>query len=225
MKITYYGHSCFLFERGHDAILSDPFIRGNTLASAVDVASIRPQAILVSHGHGDHLADAREIALQANATVYSAYEVANWLGAQQVNTVGMNAGGRHKGENWQLSFTQAHHSSSLPDGTYGGSALGAMLSLGNQTAYFAGDTDIFGDMELIADIYKPDFALLPIGDVFTMGSALAARAATMMGLKTVIGMHYDTFPPITIDQELAKSHFKKQGVELILLKIGESINF
>lgn len=225
MKITYFGHSCFLFERGADSLLCDPFIRANALASSVDVSSIRPNKILISHGHGDHIADAREIALQSDATVYSAYEIANWLGEQQVKTVGMNAGGRYRGDALQFSFTQAVHSSSLPDGTYCGSAMGAMLSLGNQTAYFAGDTDIFGDMELLAEVYKPDFALLPIGDTFTMGAQLAARAASMMNLKTVIGMHYDTFPPITISHDEARKAFRDQGIDLILLKVGESIQF
>jgi L-ascorbate metabolism protein UlaG (beta-lactamase superfamily) len=224
MKITFYGHTCFEASVGETKVLFDPFIKPNPAAAHIDVATLNPTIIAISHGHGDHLADAAEIADQSGATVIANYEVATWLGKQGVkNTVGMNIGGKFTSGNVSLSLTQALHSSSMPDGSYGGNPNGFVLKIEGETAYYAGDTDAFGDMKLIAEFYKPSFAFLPIGDMFTMGIDRAAWAAEMMGLKKVIGMHFDTFPPITIDHAAAKAHFASKGIELILMKIGESI--
>ncbi len=224
MKITFYGHSCFEASAGGSKVLFDPFIRPNPAAAHIDITLLNPSIIAISHGHGDHLADAAEIANQSGATLVANYEVATWFGNQGVkNTVGMNTGGKFSSGNVSLSLTQALHSSSLPDGSYGGNPNGIVLTIEGQTAYFAGDTDVFSDMKLIADFYKPSFAFLPIGDLFTMGIDRAAWAAEIMGLKKVIGMHFDTFPPITIDHAAAKAHFASKGIELILMKIGESI--
>lgn len=224
MKITFYGHSCFEASAGDTKVLFDPFIRHNPAAAHIDVASLKPTHIVLSHGHGDHVADAAEIANQSGAMLIANFEVATWFGNQGVkNTLGMNTGGKFTAGNLSVSLTTALHSSSMPDGSYGGSPNGIVLTIEGQTAYFAGDTDVFSDMKLIADFYKPAFAFLPVGDLFTMGIDRAAWAAEMMGLKKVIGMHFDTFPPIAIDHAAAKAHFASKGIELILMKIGESI--
>jgi L-ascorbate metabolism protein UlaG (beta-lactamase superfamily) len=224
MKISFYGHSCFEASAGETKVLFDPFIKPNPAAAHIDVSALNPTHIVLSHGHGDHLADAAEIANQSGATLIANFEVATWFANQGVqNTVGMNTGGKYTSGKLSISLTPALHSSSLPDGSYGGNPNGIVITIDGQTAYFAGDTDVFSDMKLIADFYKPAFAFLPIGDLFTMGIERAAMAAELMGLKKVIGMHFDTFPPIAIDHEAAKAHFASKGIELILMKIGESI--
>lgn len=224
MKITFFGHSCFEIASGETKVLFDPFIKPNPAAAHIDVLSLKPNYIVLSHGHGDHVADAAEIANNSGATLIANFEVASWFGNQGVqNTIGMNTGGKFSTDNVSISLTHAIHSSSLPDGSYGGNPNGIVITLDGQTAYFAGDTDLFSDMKLIADFYKPSFAFLPIGDLFTMGIERAAMAAELMGMKKIIGMHFDTFPPIAIDHAAAKAHFASKGIELILMKIGESI--
>lgn len=224
MQLTYLGHSSFQLQNAHTSVITDPFIRANALASSIDVAGLRAAHMVLSHGHGDHIADAVEIAQQSSSAVYCAYEIASWLEQKGLqNLHGMNIGGsKHAEDGFSVSFTQALHSSTLPDGSNGGSAMGAMIQLGDRTVYFAGDTDIFRDMELLSELYHPEIALLPIGDVFTMGARHAAKAAAMMQVETVIGMHYDTFPPICIDHDAARKAFRNQGVDLILLKPGET---
>ena len=224
MKITYFGHSCFELAGMDASVLFDPFIRPNPAAAHIDVSSLNPTHVVLSHGHGDHVADAAEIANQSGALLIANYEVATWFGNQGVkNTLGMNTGGQFTSGNLSISLTAALHSSSMPDGSYGGSPNGIIITIDGQTAYYAGDTDVFGDMKLISESYKPSFAFLPIGDLFTMGIERAAMAAEMMGMKKVIGMHFDTFPPIEIDHAFAKAHFENKGIELILMKIGETI--
>jgi L-ascorbate metabolism protein UlaG (beta-lactamase superfamily) len=135
----------------------------------------------------------------------------------------MNTGGTFKTANVSITLTQAHHSSSFPDGSYGGNPNGFVVKMGNHSFYYAGDTDIFGDMALIASMHAPQWAILPIGDHFTMGIASACEAAKLTQVKRVIGMHYNTFPPISINEDEAKAHFKQQGIELTLLPIGHKI--
>lgn len=224
MKITYFGHSCFEISGTDTRVLFDPFIRHNPAAAHIDVSSLKPTHIVLSHGHGDHVADAAEIANQSGAMLIANFEVATWFGNQGVkNTLGMNTGGKFTAGNLSVSLTTALHSSSMPDGSYGGSPNGVIITVDGQTAYFAGDTDVFSDMKLISDSCKPAFAFLPVGDLFTMGIDRAAMAAEIMGMKKVIGMHFDTFPPIAIDHAAAKEHFANKGIELILMKIGETI--
>ncbi|MFN5317660.1 MAG: metal-dependent hydrolase [Bacteroidia bacterium] len=224
MHLTYFGHSCFLADVGGLSILFDPFIRPNPLASHVKVDSIRPDIIAISHAHGDHIADAEEIARESGAKLLSNYEITSWFNQKGIeNTVGMNTGGRFKSTDVAITLTQALHSSSFPDGSYGGNPNGFMVKMGQHSFYYAGDTDIFGDMALIARLHAPQFAILPIGDHFTMGIASACEAAKLLGVKRVIGMHYNTFPPIAIDEDEAKAHFINQGVELLLLPIGNKV--
>jgi len=224
MQLTYLGHSCFLAEHANTSILFDPFIRPNPLAAHIDIASIRPDIIAISHAHGDHIADAEEIAKTSGAKLLSNYEITSWFNQKGVeNTVGMNTGGTFKTANVSITLTQAHHSSSFPDGSYGGNPNGFVVKMGNHSFYYAGDTDIFGDMALIASMHAPQWAILPIGDHFTMGIASACEAAKLTQVKRAIGMHYNTFPPISINEDEAKAHFKQQGIELTLLPIGHKI--
>lgn len=226
MKITYYGQSCFLVDTGKHQLLFDPFITPNPLAKDIDISTIKPDFILVSHGHGDHVADVEAIYKQSeNPLVISNYEVVNWFGEKGVENVrGMNHGGKAILDFGSVKMVNAIHSSNMPDGSYGGNPAGFVVEAGGKTFYFAGDTALTMDMQLIKQQYKIDFAFLPIGDNFTMGIDDALIAADFVGTSHVIGMHYDTFPPITIDKEDVLAKAKQKNIELTLITIGETFN-
>lgn len=221
--MTYYGQSCFMVEAGGHKILFDPFITPNELASHIDVDSIVPDFILVSHGHQDHVADLLPIAGRSGAVVVGSFELTTWLGNNGIsNTHPMNIGGK-----WQFPFgtvkmVNAVHSNSLPDGTYGGTEAGYVVQSGGKTIYYAGDTALHYDMKLLAELFTIDAAFLPIGDNFTMGVDDAIRAAGFIGCSNIIGMHYDTFGYIKIDKEEAVRKFAAAGLNLHLIPIGES---
>ena len=223
MKLTYYGHSCIgVNTAGHD-VLFDPFVSGNPLADKIDVGRIPATEILVTHGHGDHVADAEAIAKRTGATIVSNYEIATWFGAKGVkNTIGLNIGGSTTIGPFRVKYTTALHSSQLPDGSYGGNPGGFVVSSPDGSFHHAGDTALTLDMQLLKR-FNLRFACLPIGDHFTMGVADAIEAAKLMGVRAVVGIHYNTFPPITIDTEEAKREFKAVGLELLLPAIGETI--
>lgn len=224
MTITYLGHSCFYLETESVRLLFDPFIRPNPMASHINVSAILPTHIALSHAHGDHIADAAEIANQSGAKLIANYEITSWFENKGVTkTVGMNTGGTLRDGSLKLTLTQALHSSSFPDGSYGGNPNGFVVELDRNSIYFAGDTDLFSDMKLIAEWHRPELAILPIGDHFTMGYEKAAQAAEWLGVRSAIGMHYDTFPPIQIDHEKAKAAFAARGVTLHLLSVGASM--
>jgi L-ascorbate metabolism protein UlaG (beta-lactamase superfamily) len=224
MKITYYGHSCFEVHCGEHKILFDPFISPNPKAASIKLSYIKPSLIAISHAHGDHIADAESIAKKSGAPILANYEITSWFAEKGVEqTIGMNTGGTFRSSGLHISLTQALHSSSFPDGSYGGNPNGFAVTCGDRSFYYAGDTDLFGDMQLIGSYYKPEFAFLPIGDHFTMGYERASDAAKLLNVKTVIGMHFDTFPPIEINHEQAKEHFALAGVNLKLPTIGETI--
>jgi L-ascorbate metabolism protein UlaG (beta-lactamase superfamily) len=227
MKFTYYGHSCFAVETAGKTLLFDPFITPNDLATSIDVDSIPADFILLSHGHFDHVTDAVRIARRTGATVIAGFEVATWIGNQGITAVHpMNPGGRFVFEFGSVKLVNAIHSSSLPDGSYGGQPGGFVVTTNDgDSFYYAGDTALTLDMKLIADEFDLRFAVLPIGDNFTMGAADAAKAADFVGCDEVVGVHYDTFPPIKIDREQAKATFSTAGKQLHLLEIGASIDF
>lgn len=226
MNITYFGHSCFQVEISGTKILFDPFIKPNPLAISIDIRTIHPDYILISHGHADHVVDVVEISNNSNAKLVAMWEVISWFEKQGIkNGHPMNIGGSFKTNFGKITMTQALHSSSMPDGSYGGNPAGFVVHSENSTFYYAGDTALFGDMSLIAKQYKPEFAFLPIGDNFTMDYLSALEAAKLLNVKKVIGMHYNTFDAIRIDEEEALNYFKTNGVELILLKIGEIRHF
>jgi L-ascorbate metabolism protein UlaG (beta-lactamase superfamily) len=227
MKFTYYGHSCFAVETGGATLLFDPFITPNELAKSIDVDAIPADFILLSHGHFDHVADAVQIAKRTGATVIANFEVATWIGKQGVAAVhGMNHGGSFAFDFGRVKYVNAIHSSSLPDGSYGGQPGGFVVKTKSEgNFYFAGDTALTFDMKLIAEEFQLRFAVLPIGDNFTMGAADAARAAAFVGCDEIVGVHYDTFPPIRIDHLAAKAIFSAAGKRLHLLEIGASHDF
>lgn len=225
MKFTYYGHSCFGVEAGGKTVLFDPFITPNPLAKKIDIGKISADYILVSHGHGDHVADVAEIAGRTGANVITAYEVGNWFEQKGVKNVQMmNHGGTAKTEFGRVKLTSAVHSSSMPDGSYGGEPCGFVLESRDGSFYYAGDTALSYDMKLIGESTKLNFAVFPIGDFFTMGIKDAMRAAEFVGVSKVVGVHYDTFTPIKLDREAALAAARDAGKELLLPAIGETIN-
>jgi L-ascorbate metabolism protein UlaG (beta-lactamase superfamily) len=224
MNITYYGHSCFGVEINGKHIVFDPFISPNPLAGNIDVNTIPCDYILISHGHEDHVADAVALAKRTGATVVSNFEIVTWLSKQGVEkTHPMNTGGKWIFEFGKVKCVAAMHSSSLPDGSYGGSAMGFLLETSEGDFYYSGDTALMYDMKLIGDYRKINFSMLPIGDNFTMSIENAIIASDYVKCNNVIGMHYDTFGYIKIDREEAKRKFEMAGKNLILLEIGETI--
>ena len=226
MKLTYYGHSCFSVDINGTKLLFDPFITPNDKASEIDVEKIEADFILVTHGHQDHVADAVDIAKRTGAQVISNFEIINWFAEQGVaNGHPMNHGGAASFPFGRVKYVQAVHSSVLPDGTYGGNPGGFIVYGDKKTFYFAGDTALTLDMQLIPRFAKLDLAILPIGDNFTMGPEDALIATDFIKCNKVLGVHYDTFPPITIDHAQAKKLFADAGKELILAEIGQTIDF
>lgn len=224
MQFTYYGHACFMVDINHKKLLFDPFISGNELATHIDINQIEADYILLSHGHADHILDCEAIALRTGAKVICAWEIHEWLQAKGVhNTHPMNTGGKWDFADFQVKCVVAQHSSSLPDGTYGGNPMGFLIMANEQSFYYSGDTALTLDMQLIPRWAQLNFAVLPIGSNFTMDMDDAVMAAEMIQCKKVIGVHYDTFGFIKIDHQLAKDKFAAANCELHLISIGESI--
>ena len=226
MKVTYYGHSCFTVETAGRALLFDPFITPNEHARNIDLNKVRADFILISHGHFDHLADAVAIAKRTGATVISNYEITVWLGQQGLTkTHPLNHGGGARFDFGRAKFTSAIHSSGLPDGTYGGNPGGFLVETTDGAFYYSGDTALTYDMKLIGESTRLRFAALPIGDNFTMGVDDAIKAAEFVRCEEILGLHYNTFPPIRIDTAEAVRRFAAAGRRLHLLLPGESHSF
>jgi L-ascorbate metabolism protein UlaG (beta-lactamase superfamily) len=226
MKFTYYGHSCFGLEVAGRSLLFDPFITPNPQAAGMDVNALRADYILVSHGHEDHLADAVGVAKRTGATVIANYEVATWLGKKGAPKVHpLNHGGACPLEFGRVKLVNAIHSSTLPDGACGGTAGGFVVESAGGNFYYSGDTALTMDMKLIGDSTRLTFAALCIGGNFTMDAEDAAKAACFVDCQEIVGVHYDTFPPIKIDHEAARKTFQAAGKILHLLKIGASRTF
>ncbi|PTS95078.1 metal-dependent hydrolase [Pedobacter sp. HMWF019] len=223
MKYTYYGQSCFLLEAEGKKFLFDPFIKPNPLASHIDTKAIQADYILISHGHGDHIADLVELAKQTNAKVIGMVEVVDWVAKQGVTNVHPMNFGKQKFDFGNLRMVWATHSSSMPDGSYGGNPAGFVLEIAGKTIYFAGDTSLNADMKILADLYKIDYAILPIGGNFTMDVDDALVATKYINCDQVIGVHYNTFSLIEIDTEEALSKFNRENKKLFLPAIGETI--
>jgi L-ascorbate metabolism protein UlaG (beta-lactamase superfamily) len=224
MKITFYGHSCFGIEIKGKHLLFDPFISPNPLAAHIDVNSVKADFILQSHGHMDHIADIVAIAKRTGAIVICAYEIHEWLNKQGVtSTHPMNTGGKWMFDFGKVKCVAAVHSSSLPDGSYGGNPMGFVIESEEGNFYYAGDTALTYDMKLIGEYRKVDFVLLPLGDNFTMGVDNAIIASDFIKCNDIIGMHYDTFGYIKIDSSEAIQKFERSGKKLTLMNIGETI--
>ncbi|MDZ4823330.1 MAG: metal-dependent hydrolase [Flavobacteriales bacterium] len=222
MKITYFGHSCFLVELSLTNLLFDPFITGNDLAKNIDVTNIRADYILLSHGHSDHVVDAETIARNTGATIVAAYEIASYYGGKNLKFHPMNIGGRWDFGKFWVKCVNAVHSSVLPDGTYAGNPMGFVVGDDKQTFYYSGDTALNMDMKLIADWFRLDVAFLSLGDNFTMGIDDAVTASKFIGCNTIIGMHFETFGYIKIDHSRATTAFTSSGMKLKLPTVGET---
>ena len=223
MKITYYGHASLGIEVNGTNIIVDPFISANELAKHIDVNSLKADYILITHAHGDHILDVETIAKNTGATIVSNAEIAGYYEAKGFKTHPMNHGGSWQFNFGKVKYVNAIHSSSFPDGTYGGQPGGFVIEADNKNVYIAGDTALTYDMKLISMRNPLDLAILPIGDNFTMDVDDAALAAEFLEVTTVLGYHYDTFGYIKIDHEVAKQKFANKHKELILLPVGDSI--
>lgn len=226
MKLTYYGHSCFGVEVKGKKLVFDPFITPNELAKDINLEEIEADYILVSHGHQDHVADAVKLAENTNATIISNFEIINWFSNQGVEGGHpMNHGGGFDFDFGRVKYVNAVHTSSFPDGSYAGNPGGFLIMSEEKNFYFAGDTALSMDMQLIPRFAKLDLGILPIGDNFTMGVEDALMASDFIECDKIMGVHYDTFGYIKIDHEAAKQKFSDAGKELILLAIGDSMDF
>src|ERR1700679_927614 len=208
MKLTFYGHATFGLEIDDKKLLFDPFITPNPAAKDIDINSLKPDYILISHGHGDHMADLEAIQKDSGAQVICIVEIAQWLANNKgiTNTTGMNFGGAFNFDFGRVKMVYALHTSSMPDGSYGGVPVGFIITANGKKIYYAGDTALTYEMKLLAD-EGIDWAILPIGDFYTMGTDDAIKAAGFVNCRNIIGMHYDTFPPIAIDKEAAREKF------------------
>lgn len=223
MQFSFYGHSCFMLEVAGKKLLFDPFITGNKLAADIDVNSIEADYILVSHGHGDHVGDLVAIAKRTGAKVIAMVEVIGWVMAQGCTNVhGMNFG-PFNFEFGEVRMVPATHSSSMPDGSYGGTPGGFVISTVEGNFYYSGDTCLSMEMQLIPRYAKLDFAIMPIGGNFTMNASDAIIAADFIQCKKIIGVHFDTFGYIKIDHTKTTEQFKAAGLELVLPEIGRTI--
>ena len=225
MKLTYYGHACFAVSAGGSRLLFDPFITPNPLAEKIDLQKVEADFIFVSHGHGDHVADVFEVAKRTGAMVIAPFEVGSWFEKKGLTNVqSMNHGGAAKLSFGRVKLTAAVHSSSMPDGSYGGNPCGFVIETSDGNFYYSGDTALTMDMKLIGEQTKLKFAVLPVGDFFTMGIDDAVHAANFVGVNRIVGVHYDTFPPIKLDHATAIKVAQVGEKELLLPKIGETID-
>lgn len=246
MQIQYLGHSAFLITASTgERLLFDPFITPNPLAKdKVRLEDLRPDYIFLSHAHFDHIADAETLSKAHNAPIIGVWEIHSYFEKRGCPTYPMNVGGTWrppkkeggkdlekgkdsgKGKDSELwvKLVPAIHTSSFPDGSYGGVPVGFLISDGEYKVYYAGDTALTLEMELLAERYVLDLAILPIGGTFTMDVEDAVEAALLLDVAHVVGMHYNTFEPIKINVQEAQKAFKQNDVELHLLEIGASLN-
>ncbi|HLV47049.1 MAG TPA: metal-dependent hydrolase [Flavobacterium sp.] len=223
MKITYLGHASLGIEIQGKNIIVDPFVSGNELAKHIDVNSLKADYILVTHAHGDHILDVETIVKNTGAVIVSNAEITDYYAAKGFKTHPMNHGGSWQFDFGKVKYVTALHSSSFPDGSYGGQPGGFVIETDEKNIYIAGDTALTFDMKLIPMRTPLDLAILPIGSNFTMDVDDAAIAAEFLEVNTVLGYHYDTFGYIKIDHEIAKQKFANKNKELILIPVGDSI--
>ena len=234
MEIKYHGHSCFELSEGETTLLIDPFLKPNNPVAVATGEEVEPTHIAITHGHADHMADAVGVAKRTGAHCVSIVELAEWLKGQGIEDVSdPNLGGTVSFDWGSIKLVPAWHTSTLPGseeapfsaehGIALGTPSGFVIKLGGLTVYDAGDTCLFGDMKLIGERERPDIALLPIGGHYTMDRHDAVAAVEFVGAKTVIPIHYDTFPPIETDAAAFKADVESQtSAQVVVLKPGES---
>lgn len=224
MKITYLGHAALSVEIGETTIIVDPFISPNELAKDIDVNELKADYILITHAHQDHIVDVETIVKNTGAKIVSNYEIVTHYGNLGFEGHPMNHGGSWQFDFGRVTYTNAIHTSSFPDGSYGGQPGGFILETSEGNLYIAGDTALTMDMKLIPMQCNIDLAVLPIGDNFTMGIESAIIASDFIECNKVLGYHYDTFGYIVIDHDEAQKAFADEGKDLILLPIGEALS-
>lgn len=229
MKLTHFGHSCFLIslpaQCGGKRLLFDPFLTSNPLARKTKTTadSIETDYVFLSHGHFDHIEDAVGILKKTGAKVVAVYEICDWLktkGVAEEQVLPMNIGGTLKLDFGSVQMVHAVHSSTLPDGSSGGNPSGFVVRTPAGAFYYSGDTALTLDMQLIPRRGPLRFAILCLGDTFTMGPEDALDAAQMLQCDEIVGVHFDTWPPLVIDKQAAKALFKKADKTLHLLNPG-----
>lgn len=226
MNLQFLGHSGIRLRasdtNGRYEVVIDPFLAHNP-ATPVKPGDLRPSHIVITHAHGDHWGDTETIARASGATVVSSAEIANYAERKGLQGHGMNVGGSHRFDFGSVRFTPAWHSSSFPDGTYGGMPMGVVIEMGGLRVYHAGDTALFTDMRLIGRLGL-DVAMLPIGDNYTMGPEDALEAVRLLAPKRVIPIHYDTFPLLKQDAEAFRRRVEDEtDATCIVLKPGEDV--
>lgn len=226
MNIEFLGHSCVRITTGGTRLLFDPFLSGNPLAAA-KADTLEADYILLTHGHGDHITDAAPIAVRTGATVIATFELAQYMRWQGAKTHEMNLGGSYRFGFGTVQMVPAFHSSGIVNEetktiVYAGMPAGFVLTLEGKRIYHAGDTCLFSDMKLIAAKGAVDLALLPIGDNFTMGPDDALTAAEWVQAKSVVPLHYNTFPVIRQDAERFAAALSERGIRGIVLEPGQS---
>jgi L-ascorbate metabolism protein UlaG (beta-lactamase superfamily) len=221
MDIRFLGHSCFELSDGDTRVLVDPFLTGNPKA-AIAAEDVDPTTILLTHGHGDHFGDTVEIAKRTGAPVVAIVEIANELGAEGIDVFDPNLGGTVKFDWGWVKLVPAWHTSTTPKGTVNTPA-GLVIKIGDRIVYHLGDTSLFSDLQLVGKRAPIDVALMCIGGHYTMDSTDAVEAARLIGAKTVIPCHYDTFPPIEADAQAFKSDVESAtSSNVVVLDPGET---
>jgi len=224
MELTWLGHAAFRLDAGGKRIYIDPFLNGNPKCPEGEQTPERADVVAITHGHGDHVGDAVSIAKEHGATVVAPVELADKIRSQSVENVkDPNKGGTVEIDGVRFTMTHAQHSSSDDDGNYTGEPCGIVVRAEGKTVYFAGDTNAFGDMEtVIARLYKPDVAVLPIGDHYTMGPDEAALAVELLGVTRVVPCHWGTFPALTGTPDALQEKVGA-GVTVEKLEPGDSV--
>ena len=225
MKVTYLGHACVNIQIEGAHFIVDPFISANPLAEHIDINSIEATYILLTHAHADHILDAEAIAKRTGAPLITNPEILDHYRKLGLDGHDMNIGGSHRflDGKVKIKMVKAVHSSSFPDGSYGGNPAGFLINYKDQTIYISGDTALTMDMKIIPHQYKVDLAILPIGNNYTMGVRDALTAAKFVETNNVLGVHYDTFDVIKIDKEASKRKFSDSHKRLHLLEIRNSL--